>query len=190
MPIPGNVQRHPFACRVCDNVRPITDRVLELEGDSVCRQCVGDADSPGRYQAHRHDVESLATVLLLEAWSMISAEDDFMSNEGWGYLARFGRYLYNVDTSGFHSFEEFADDIAADKRFQELYSDGWGASEDDATVEFSRGEYVLHVGYEHIGSYPRETRARAAMRLWSERNGFFPNLWRVGERGQMSILNY
>lgn len=194
MPIPLNVNRQPFQCAVCEKVRVITDAVVTVEDSTVCVHCVDEHNSPfGRYSGCRDDAESLGTLLLLEAWDMNSGADDFMSNDGWGYCARIGRFLYVHDSQGFLSYTEYRDDAAAEKEFNDLYLQGWGADETDAYVSWDRGRvYISFEGKELDIWRPRhapeweaitERRALARVRLEMSRTGYYPNVWIVDERG-------
>lgn len=159
---------------------------VQIEHDGfACKECVARDTGLGKFQLG--DVQSL----VLYAWSMDSSEDDFMQNEGWGYCARFGRYLLYTDTQGFVSSDEFKDEEAAVKEFNRLYREGWGFDwESGGCISEDRGEYLLSVDGNPEGRFSRLNRARAAMRLYSMRNGYYPDLWLCSERGNVELLDY
>jgi hypothetical protein len=187
-----------FTCTVC-NVEQPTNSVAatvipnEAKPNDVgycCLHCAMSHDGqPGKYEGE-HGIEDIGTVLVLAAWALEGGEDDYMNAEGWGYCGQFGRFLLFEDDRGSVTFRDCRTVERASEEFSSYYSEGWGYSEDDAQIEGDRNGYSLYVERKHIGTYPRLTRARAAMRLHAIETGYYPNLWLMGERGDLSILNY
>jgi len=206
-----------YTCAVCHNlrftrreettgmahtIRPVPWS-LKMEDSYCCSQCVADNDGPGKFEAYARDTQGfvtrgdLARCLLLYAWSMESSEDDYMSSEGYGYCGRFGQYLLFEDTQGFVSYEDCGTEEEAGKEFQRLYSDGMGADETDAYIEFSRGGYAVSFDGKPLDIWPRsecdaisKRRAIARVRLESMRTGYYPNLWEVSDHGNLSLVSY
>lgn len=163
--------------------------IAVLDDSIVCADCVGDADNPGRFEAYRGDRHAIGIALILEAWSNDGREDDYMSAEGWGYCAQFDRYLYMVDSSGFVTFEQHDDVSAACEEFTRLYSQGWGASEDDAYISDEPRGYAVSFAGKYVGTFERLNRARACVSLKMRESGYFPSVWHVGERGSIEEIS-
>lgn len=193
-----------YQCRVCDEWRYSQSSPLwkgipwiaYLDGDYCCQVCHDAHDSPGKFsQARGFHRSELGKALILYSWSGdCSYQDDSMSNEGWGYCGRFGRYLLFEDTSGFVTFEEFDSDEKANKRFDELYCAGMGASEDDFYIQAGRNGIEVWQSYKQIHVWPSrneeyvtERRALAAVSLEMRKQGYYPNVWICGERGDMRL---
>lgn len=169
---------------VIEGITWFSGKPIKLGDDYACKECVSRDTGLGKFALG--DAESL----ILYAWSMDGAEDDFMSNDS-EYCGRFGQWLLYVDSQGFVSSDHYDTKEKAIAHFQSLYDDGMGASEDDGYISFEHGEYHLLVEGKHIGSYPREMRARAAMRIWASQNGFYPSLWVDDQRyGNLRISSY
>jgi len=190
-----------YKCRVCDNWRysqssPLWKGIpwsVKLEDDFCCSQCVEDHTGPGKFEAcgERGD---LGKALILYSWSLDSLEDDFMHSDGWGYCGMFGRYLLFEDERGSVSWEEYPDVERAQKRFDQLYSDGMGAQEDDFYIQSGRNGYEVWMNQKEIHVWPSrneeyvtQRRARAAVRLEMHKTGYYPNVWIVGERGDLQL---
>lgn len=173
------------------NFPPVVSYCLKMEDSFCCADCVSAHDGLGKFEAHSPSVNrstrgDLARALILHAWTMGGMEDDRMYQEGWGYCAMFGRYLVVEDDRGFFTFEEFDTVEKAQKEFDRLYSDGWGASEDDAYISFDRGLYEVSFNGKHIGTFERESRARAAISLAMRESGYYPSVWIVNDHGNIS----
>lgn len=55
--------------------------------------------------------------------------------------------------------------------------------ENDGYIEDVRDGYAVILDGTHIGTYTRLNRAQASLYLAMERTRYWPNLWRVNERG-------
>ncbi len=53
----------------------------------------------------------------------------------------------------------------------------------DAFVHYTRAGIALEVEGKRIGTYPTLRRAAAALRLWSHRSHYWPEVWICGEHG-------
>lgn len=146
-----------YHCDICDhwqNTRkietpfgkspvPYVAVVDDLSGAKgyACADCVAnEIDTLGKFSAYRHERHSMGTALVLYTWSMNSGEDKYMSSEGWGYCAQFGRYLLFTDTQGFVTYEDCDTVKKSQKEFDRLYALGWGADESDAYISSDRGK--------------------------------------------------
>lgn len=201
----------PLQCVVCERFYNVADIVATIEDDSIVAHCcyVDAMEHNGHGAFERYsdssddpDLEDMGKALILEAWSNSGMEDDVMSNEGWGYCGRFGRFLFMVDTFGFRTFEEYADDAKAGAAFDHWYSEGWGADESDAYISHEwngprdTGGWSAYMDGKELHLWPRndgscdERRAIARVRLESMKTGYWPNLWRQNERGDLTNLSY
>jgi len=180
---------------IADGAAPVPYLAV-IDGHYVCADCVHDHDSPGKFEGHRDRNELGKALILYAMMGDGSYEDDHMS-DGWGnYCARIGRYLVMEDDRGFVSFEEFASDALADKRFTELFDDGMGACEDDAYVEHggwgrfhvSFNGKPLHVWANNFGEIT-ERRCLARVRLEMMRTGYYPNVWIVNDHGNLTLAS-
>lgn len=191
----------PYVAVIRDDSPTVAATIAGTAHAYACALCVDEHDSPGAFEQYRHDRHALGLALILEAWSNDGAEDDRMYSEGWGSCERFGRFLFTVDTSGFRSFEEYATDAKAEEEFTRYYLAGWGASEFDAYVSQEwngRGDVSgWHVSFDgkSLDLWPRndgtcdERRALARVRLEMMRTGYYPDVWRQGERGDVSHVS-
>jgi hypothetical protein len=155
---------------------------VEVDGETfyACEACVSQHDGPGAHEGYSED--SLATLLVLEHLDGDGGADFFLSDES-GYAAQLGRFVYKRDDRGFHSYEEFSSPEEAVKHMNGMEDDGFGADESDAYITFTpRGVEVSFDG-KHIGTYERESRARAAVSVEMRRSGYFPNVFLCGEHG-------
>lgn len=172
--------------------RPVPYHACLREADTApayaCAQCIEDHDAPGKFEALRHDRRALGVALILNAWSLDGAEDDRMYSEGWGSCERLGRFLLMTDSSGFVTIEEHDTDAKAEEEFTRYYVQGWGASEDDAYISDDRDGYAVSFEGRHLGTFERETRARAAISLEMRRTGYYPDVWHVNERGSIDHI--
>jgi hypothetical protein len=191
-----------YRCAVCNTVylnkgaEPIMRSVPyvgKLDDSYCCALCVEAHDSPGKFEANRGSRGDLAKALILYAWMLDSGEDDFMSSDGYGYCGRFGQYLLFEDERGSVSFWDEGTPEKAQKEFDRLHDDGMGAQEDDFYIQSGRNGYEVWQGHKEIHVWPSrnedyvtERRARAAISLEMRRTGCFPNVWNVGERGDVS----
>jgi hypothetical protein len=187
-------------CSICNVKRFDHQIVMTLEDTTCCYFCVEEHDGPGKFQVYQDDSERLATCLILYQWMLDGSEDDFMSSEGWGYCGQFDNYLLMQDSSGFVTFEEYDTGAKAQKRFDELYEDGWGASEDDAYIGQDRGKWVAVFDGKHLDLWSPQhkqydydegiTRRRALARIRLEmiRTGYYPNVWEEHERGGLTLI--
>jgi hypothetical protein len=187
-------------CSICNVKRFDHQIVVRLEGTTCCYFCVEEHDRSGMFQVYQDRPEELATCLILDAWNSLGEEDDFMSNEGWGYCARFGQYLLMQDSSGFITYEDYDTEEKAQKRYDELYEDGWGADENDAYIGQDRGKWIAvfegkhldiwsphHKRYDYDEGITRR-RALARVRLEMMRTGYYPNVWEEHERGGLTLI--
>ena len=170
-----------------------------MEGVFICNDCVDSHDGPGKFQGY-HD-EDLVTALLLYYHSLDSP-DESMSQDGWGYCARIGQYLIIEDDRGFVEFSDEGSEEKARKKYDQLYADGWGMDEEDAYIEHSMHGWYVRFGGQNLEIWARgpydhddyrgidQNRCIARVRLEAMKTGFYPNLWLVGERGNISLLQY
>ena len=192
-----------YVCRVCNEYRytrssPLWKGVpwiVCLDGDYCCKLCHDAHNGPGKFEACIGSNRSeLGKALILYSWSLDSSEDDYMSNDGWGYCGRFGQYLLFEDTRGAVSYWDEGTEEKADKEFQRLYRDGWGSSEDDAYISQERyGRWYVTMGGKEINVWENklgEVTARrciAAVSLEMRKQGYYPNVWIVNERGDLQL---
>lgn len=179
-------------CDICKQTQTLSSMAVTVDdGNGAIGYCCYVCE--GEQVGHKFDS---AAALVLYEWDMNGSADDFMSSEGWGYCAQFGRWLLVNDDRGFVSAHEYADVAKATAEFAEWYAEGWGADESDA--------YVSHEGYGRVHvSFdgksldvwaPRHTdgiterRALARVRLEMMRTGYYPNVWLVNERGTLSLV--
>ena len=177
---------------------------------SCCLPCAVANNHPGKFQAYSssdpHDFinfcsESMGKALILYEWSMESgAEDESMGPDGWGRITRFDNFLLNEESSGFVTFDEYKTSEEAEKVFQTLYMEGWGQTEYDIFVshDYRRGwqAYDGDSG-KVIQVWPREgseevgrQRVLAAVSLHMRKTGYFPDIWEVGERGDVTNIGH
>lgn len=178
-------------CDICESWYSPDDIAAMLEDQSACcENCAREADSPGRYESCHGDTDALGILLILENADMNGMSDETMASDGYGYCARIGRYLYQVDDRGFHSFEEYQDVVKASHEFMRLYLEGWGASEWDAYISDDRNGYAVSFDGKYIDTYPRYQRARAKIRLLAIETGCYPDAWHCSERGNIEHVSY
>ena len=173
--------------------------VLRFE-DSEPFYCCADCaeERPGKFEGNygRH-ARGIAQILY--ALSLDGSEDDYMSAEGQGYVAMIGRYLLMEDTSGFVTFEEYDNEAKAQARFDDLYADGMGYSEDDAVIAEDGSVWfdgkqldVWSPQNRRDMDYDQgitERRRLARIRLEMMRTGFYPNVWRENRYGVELVKN-
>jgi hypothetical protein len=193
-------------CIECEETKNISI-MFNLEDSWICDACVRNNNGFGAFGQYKVDDDAdyedfipLATCLILDRWSMNGMEDDYMSNEGWGYVGRFGKYLFYHDDQGFKSFEEYPDDARAQAEFDRLYKDGWGASENDAYIEGRNVSFdgkPLDVWGRGKWGHPvvpwrgvDERRCIARVRLEAMKTGYYPNLWIVSDHGNLTLVSY
>lgn len=189
-----------YQCSVCEQQR-VSEPAAKLEDGVCCMTCAESHNGPGKFQKwscsdpevfREQYAEEMGKALILYEWMGTSGEDDFMSNDGWGYCGRFGSILVMEDTSGFFDFEEFKDEEAAEKKFNEWYNEGWGAQEDDIYLVCERFQgwqawesgKQIHVWSNHEGEITRE-RVLAAISLHMRKTGCFPNIWEESSYGTL-----
>jgi hypothetical protein len=191
-------------CIVCDR-KTVSEIAAQIDDAVCCRACTESHDGPGAFQVYStgdgyRDLEKLGKCLILHAWLMQGMEDDAMWNDGWGYCARFGEYLFSTDRQGFHSFEEYLSVEAAEKAFMDYYRDGWGASENDAYIENTHHGYEISFDGKSLDVWARqsafdprgidEKRCIARVRLEAMKTGYYPNLWLVFDDGNLTLIEY
>lgn len=183
-----------FRCDICEQVR--YEFAAKLNESVCCVVCAEDHDSPGQYEAYKGNLENLGKCLILNEWSMTGGEDEQMSSEGWGYCALMGKFLFQQDGRGFKTFTEHESEEAARKAYDDLYKEGWGATEDDAYISNDRGRWYIQMNGEEVKVWGRRgveegitlKRCIARVRLEMSKTGFYPNVWIVGERGNMTLV--
>ena len=176
-------------------------QAAKIEDSACCLPCAEANNHPGKFEKYSDNcgdgepyLGDMGKALILYHWMLDSGEDNFMSNQGWGYCGQFGKYLLTEDTNGFVEFEEFDDAAAAQKKFDALYDDGWGASEDDIYVTHYNGKWKawvcgkeIHVYENHAGEVTR-SRVLAAISLHMRKTGYFPSIWEEHERGGLTNI--
>jgi hypothetical protein len=200
------MQNETQKCIECDETKNISI-MFNLEDSWICDACVRDHNCFGAFDRYRVDEDAdyedfipLATCMTLDRWSLNGMEDNYMSNEGWGYVGRFGKYLFFHDDRGFRSFEEYPDEARAEAEFDRLYAQGWGAQEDDAYIEGTHVSFAgkpLNVWGRGRWGHPivrgegiDQRRCIARVRLEAMKTGYYPNLWLVSDRGNLSLISY
>lgn len=196
-----------YTCRVCNRLLvtradeatedgyfpPIVSYAVAIKEDEnaayACADCVLDHSGRGKFEAAGSTRGDIGKALILYACSMDGMEDDRMYQEGWGYCAIIGRFLLMEDDRGFVTFEEFESDDKAWEKFDRYYSSGWGAQDDDAYISDERGGYSVSFNGKYIGTFERYNRARAAVSLEMRKSGFYPSVWHVEERGDISNVS-
>jgi hypothetical protein len=147
----------------------------------LCGDCYGIAETSSKFDSW----EALALYSLGGG-----DEDDSCSSESWGYLARYGSWIFTEDTQGFVYAYDYGTIEKAEREFSRLYDVGYGANDDDAWVGFDHGYYHVVIAGKAIGKYERESRALAAISLEARRTGCYPNAWVESERGGMARRDY
>jgi hypothetical protein len=194
-----------YRCAVCNTTymnkgaEPIMQSVpyvAKLEDSYCCAVCVTDHEGRGKFEACQGSRGELGKALILYAWSQESGEDDFMSSEGYGYCGKFGQYLLFEDDRGSVAVWDEGTAEKAQWEFDRLYSEGMGASEDDAYISYDRGRYYVSMSGKELHVWPNnfgeltERRCIARVRLEAMKTGYWPSLWLVGERGDMREGSY
>lgn len=135
------------------------------------------------------DLDETDAALTLAATGF--ADECAGSTDLYGRVERVGRVVILMDGMGNNLFDTCQTETAAAERFDRYYLEGYGADESDAFIhDHAFGGYTLQWDGKHIDTYPRLTRARAAARMLSNEQGYYPSLWLVGERGNLSLLDY
>jgi len=190
-----------FKCSVCEKYKgnrhketemvildsPTYDPVTQTYTYPETSQSYFVCDTCSEEIAQSHALEG-DYAAILERFANESMEDDYMSTEWDGYIGRFGNWLYFSDSQGFKTAEEFKSVQDAEKRFDEIYADGMGYSDEDFTVSFDRGEYSVYQNHKRLFTHERESRCLAWISLEMRRTGFYPNVWREHERGGLSLV--
>lgn len=191
-----NPMSYLYECSVCHR-QTVSEAAATIDNDRCCMVCANDHNHSGKFERYAcsdpqyFDAEAMGKALLYYAFLGSGDEDDAMSNEGWGYCARFENVLVFEDTQGFVTYDEFKDTEAAEKKFNEYYIDGWGAQEDDIyiTHEMYRGWQAwesgkqIHVWARRNEEYPDRRRVLAAISLHMRKTGYFPNVWEETHHG-------
>jgi hypothetical protein len=163
---------------------------FRLEETGICSKCIDSISPKGKYESLT-DRSDIATVLILEAWASVGDEDDSMYQEGNGYCARLGQFLLFEDYQGFVTFEDCLTEEKAEKRYEQLYADGWGAQEDDIFIDENGRE--AWQGGKTIPIHPRKdgttpfSRVKAAIYLHMLETGYYPNVWQCNRYGQTLV---
>jgi hypothetical protein len=184
------------------------EQAAKLEDSACCVPCAVAHNHPGKFEKwsyreledfRNHGMEDMGKALILYAWSLDSGEDNHMSNEGWGYCGMFGKFLLTENTQGFIDFDEYKDVSEAQAEFDRLYSDGWGADESDYYLQFDnrRGRYTAYDGdagkeievWEDAHGEIGRRRALASISRHMRKTGYFPSIWEVGERGDVTDIS-
>jgi hypothetical protein len=199
-----------YECVVC-NKKSTSEKAAEIEASACCMPCALDHNHPGKFSQYstgndedfmKYYSEAMGTALILYEWSMNSGEDEFMSNEGWGYLARFGEYHLQIDSQGFVSYEKYKNEEQSIKEYEKLYRSGWGASEEDIYVvnDYHRGWAAWQDGkeipcwarsgyeYDNHAGIDRQ-RVLAAVSLHMRKTGFFPDIWEESDHGTLTCIS-
>lgn len=183
------------------------EKAAEIAGESCCMPCAVANNHPGKFQQYsssdeeaflEHCAEGMGKALILYEWAMNGSEDESMGPEGWGRTTRFDNYLLNESEHGFVDFDEYKTVEEAQKEYEKLYKDGWGQDENDIYLSFERGEWRAFDGESQkvIPVWPRShgedridrNRMRAAISLYMRKNGYYPNVWEVNERGSVTSI--
>jgi hypothetical protein len=144
----------------------------------ICKDCAADAEASHKYEG--------VYAMVLDKMADLGMEDDYMSSDGWGYCGKFDNWLLYNDTQGSVTTEEFKTAELAQKHFDRLHDEGWGYSEDDASIYKDRGVYNVYFGGKELariipgdnyfGDNPLR-RAKAMISLEMRRQGWYPNVW-------------
>jgi hypothetical protein len=184
---------NPRYCVVNDHFVSRRNVVAEFDNNYCCRDCALDHNGRGKFEAYSDsgddpDLQPLGIALILYSLAMSGMADDSCGNE-WEHLDRIENFLLFSDSQGFVRFDEFDSAAKAETDFDSYYSDGLGANEDDAYVSFERGEWNASFAGKHLGSYPRESRAKAAISLEMRKSGYYPNVWYSDQGGGISLIS-
>lgn len=184
----------PVKCAVCGRWLSESFMVAKIDYDGCCKQCAESHNGPGKFQTYSaswddhtfDDLEQLGKALILYQWSMDGCADDAMGNSDYyGYFTRMGNFITCADSQGFFTFEEFDSDEAAIKAWDSYYDDGAGADENDAFISADRGPYEVSFDGKHLGTFERESRAKAAVSVEMRKTGYYPSCWFVNDHGNM-----
>jgi hypothetical protein len=194
-----------YECVVC-NKKTVSGKAAEIEESACCMSCAEEHNHPGKFERYMSidpryfDAESMGTVLILDVWANSGGEDEYMTQEGWGYLGRFGKYLLHQDTQGFVTYDEYESEEKALKEYDKLYKDGWGASEDDIYLTHDRGWEAWQSG-KQISVYARKgfeyddkegidrRRVLAAISVHMRKTGFYPDVWEESGHGNLTCIS-
>lgn len=194
-----------YQCIVCDK-QTVSAKAAEIEDAACCMTCAESHNGPGKFEQYsarepedfrKYCAEAMGKALILYTWSLDSSWDDYMWQEGWGTVIQFGLYVLQEDDRGFVTFEEFDSAEKLQKQWDEWYSNGWGASEDDYYVQHDyHTGWEVYVAGKKIHLYPSPTeeavtrrRALAAVSLEMRRSGFYGSVWETGERGDIREIS-
>lgn len=183
----------PYLCSTCEETEAqyVFHDVENNENIAgVCQYCLDDAKKPGKFDGSG----DIAAAVMLQVLSMIQYYDDSMFNEGWGFLSILDNWIFIEDTQGFINVVEFKSEEAALKEFDRYYAMGWGAQEDDIYVHHEAWrETEIYCENKKIPLWPNkkgeitDRRIDAAINLYMYKSGFYPSVWNVGERGDISL---
>lgn len=172
------------ACLIDDNRSYASHETVEVEGQTfiVCDSCLENHRGPGKFEGEAGDDQSLALALVLHALAAEGWVDEALADES-GSVSRIGRYLLVEDDRGFVEVRTFDSPEAAQRELDGYEDDGLGASEDDAWISSGTRGWEVSFAGKFIGTFKRESRARAAVSLEMRKSGYYPNVWLAGEHG-------
>jgi hypothetical protein len=71
-----------------------------------------------------------------------------------------------------------------------MQDEAFTPDESDAFISDSPRGYGISMDGRFIGTYERERQAEAALYLEMERAGYFPNVWRVNDHGNVELCYF
>jgi hypothetical protein len=142
---------------------------------SLCPDCYTEAT-----ESHKYD-----SPLAFAAYAAVmdGASSEQMS-DGYGEWAdMIVTVIVSGDSQGFVYAWDYGTPERAQKEWDDLYSSGLGAEDDDAYIGYDRGAY--HVAFEgkYVAAYETRRRALAKVSLLMRESGFYPSVWEERERG-------
>lgn len=182
------IPRQCFACQRWTGENYCEPFVLEeAEPDKrlwLCDSCLAEAEDSEKYGRD-------PLTFLLSQVDLEDGADDSMGSVAYDeYVARIGDYLLVKDSQGYVSHDGPYSPERMDRRWSELYDAGLAADQDDAYIEAARDGYAVSFGGKHLGTYPRLSRALARVSLAAIADGYYPNCWLIGERGDLQRIDY
>ncbi len=177
-------------CVCCNWLKPndcLEAVVVGSETFYACDVCTDNLEGPGKHQGVSED--DFALCIVLEHLAGISMEDHMLTDENYGYLGVFDRYMLLEDDRGFVEVRTFADADAAMREANSFEDDGFGADQFDAWITDEWNGYAVSFDGKYVDRFARLNRAKAMVALLMRDNGYFPNVWHATERGSVRRID-